>query len=150
VRLGGAARVSPLLTAYYDTGSSTSPACGSFSTAASWILGPQKTWVRGNRAAAEALVGIKTVMAWNPEERQPGEHRLRAGFHRPGSMEGRRRWPSGGGAGWHGSVKALESCATNLSGPALRDAILAVDMEGPEGRVFFAPGDQRRHQAMVL
>jgi hypothetical protein len=47
-------------------------------------------------------------------------------------------------------LKALESCGTNLSNLALRDAILAVDMEGPEGRVFFAPGDNIATKPMYI
>ena len=47
-------------------------------------------------------------------------------------------------------LKALESCATNLSNQSLRDAILAVDMVGPEGHVFFAPGDNIATKPMYI
>jgi hypothetical protein len=47
-------------------------------------------------------------------------------------------------------LKALESCATNLSNMSLRDAFLAIDMEGPEGRVFFAPGDNIATKPMYI
>ena len=47
-------------------------------------------------------------------------------------------------------LKALETCGDNLSNLSLRDAILALDMEGPEGHVFFAPGDNVATKPMYI
>jgi len=140
----------PLLTAYYDTGVINKiPLVGAFHGG---FLDP---WVprnvgEGNRAAAEALVGIKTVMAWNPENASQVNTDYVQGFTALGPWKAEDGGPSGAAQAGMVLLKALESCATNLSGPALRDAILAVDMEGPEGRVFFAPGDNVATKPMYI
>ncbi len=57
----------PLLTAYYDTGViNKTPLVGRLPRWLPGSVGPEERR-RGQRAAGEALVGIKTVMAWNPE-----------------------------------------------------------------------------------
>jgi ABC-type branched-subunit amino acid transport system substrate-binding protein len=131
----------PLLTAYYDTGVINKiPLVGAFHGG---FLDP---WVprnvgEGNKAAGAALVGIKTVMAWNPENTSAVNTTYMQNLPNYGAWKAEDGGPSGPVQAGMVVLKALESCATNLSGIALRDAILAVDMEGPEGRVFFAPGD---------
>lgn len=140
----------PLLTAYYDTGVINKiPLVGAFHGG---FLDP---WVprnvgEGNRAAAEALVGIKTVMAWNPENTTQVNTDYVKGFTALGPWKAEDGGPSGPVQAGMVLLKALESCVTNLSGPALRDAILAIDMEGPEGRVFFAPGDNVATKPMYI
>jgi branched-chain amino acid transport system substrate-binding protein len=140
----------PLLTAYYDTGViNRIPLVGAFHGG---FLDP---WVprnvgESNRAAAEALVGIKTVMAWNPENTSPVNTDYVKGFTALGPWKAEDGGPSGPAQAGMVLLKALESCATNLSGLALRDAILAVDMEGPEGRVFFAPGENVATKPMYI
>jgi branched-chain amino acid transport system substrate-binding protein len=140
----------PLLTAYYDTGTINKiPLVGAFHGG---FLDP---WVprnigESNKAAAAALVGIKTVMAWNPENTSAVNTEYIAGFGAAGAWKAEDGGPSGPAQAGMVFLKALESCATNLSNLSLRDAMLAVDMEGPEGRVFFAPGDNVATKPMYI
>jgi branched-chain amino acid transport system substrate-binding protein len=139
----------PLLTSYYDTGVYKKiPLVGAFHGG---FLDP---WVpknigEGNKDAARALIGIKTVMAWNPDNTSTVNADYVAGFSALG-FKAEDGGPSGPVQAGMVLLKALESCATNLSNVALRDAILAIDMEGPEGRVFFAPGDNISTKPMYI
>lgn len=140
----------PLLTSYYDTGVYNNiPLVGAFHGG---FLDP---WVprnigEANKDAARALVGIKTVMAWNPDSTSQVNLDYVAGFKTAGAWAAEDGGPSGPAQAGMVFLKALESCATNLSNLSLRDAILAVDMEGPEGRVFFAPGDNVATKPMYI
>jgi branched-chain amino acid transport system substrate-binding protein len=140
----------PLLTSYYDTGVYKNiPLVGAFHGG---FLDPwvPKNIAEGNKDAARALIGTKTVMAWNPDNTSPVNVAYVEGFNAAGAWKAEDGGPSGAAQAGQVLLKALESCATNLSKVALRDAILAVDMEGPEGRVFFAPGDNVATKPMYI
>ena len=151
--LGWVAPAYPLLTAYYDTGLYKDiPLVGAFHGG---FLDP---WVPKNMASGNSgmlprtPLGIKTVMAWNPENTDPvntGLHRRASTHYGPWKAED---------AGPTGAVQAgmmllkphwrtaRPTCPTST----LRDAFLAVDIVGPEGRVFFAPGDNVATKPMYI
>jgi branched-chain amino acid transport system substrate-binding protein len=140
----------PLLTSYYDTGVYKKiPLVGAFHGG---FLDPwvPKNIAEGNKDAARALIGTKTVMAWNPDNTSVVNTTYVKGFTALGPWKAEDAGPSGAVQAGMVLLKALESCAANLSNLALRDAILAVDMEGPEGRVFFAPGENIATKPMYI
>lgn len=132
----------PLLTAYYDTGTYKKiPIVGAFHGGFfdPWI--PRNMFKAGSVAAAKALIGDMTVSAWNPDSTSPENTAYVAGFNKFGAWQAQDGGPASAVEAGQMVLKGLESVASNLSGPSLRDAILKVDMVGPMGRIFFAPGD---------
>ena len=140
----------PMLTSYYDTGVYEEiPMVGGFHGG---FLDP---WVprnigEANKAASEAVIGIPTVMAWNPENTSQVNLDFVEGFNAFGAWNAEDGGPTGAVQGGIMLLEALETCATNLSNLSLRDAILALDTEGPEGRVYFAPGDNVATKPMYI
>jgi ABC-type branched-subunit amino acid transport system substrate-binding protein len=131
----------PLLTQYYDTGLyKRMPIVGAFQ-------GFMDPWVprnigETNQAAAENLLGAVCPLAWDPDSQNPANLAFIEG------MTPLKPWGKPADDGLAGPAQtgqvllaALESCATNLSNLSLRDALLATSITGPEGPVFFAPGE---------
>jgi branched-chain amino acid transport system substrate-binding protein len=140
-----------MLTAYYDTGlKNRIPIVGAFSGGSydPWVF---KNMGEANRAMAESFVGTVAVSSWDMMSTSPENVAFKEGKAKFGAW-GKPLDSGFSGATQGGMVvlKALESCASNLSNVALRDAILAVDMVGPEGRVFFAPGENIATKPMYI
>lgn len=132
----------PLLTSYYDTGTYKKiPIVGAFHGGFfdPWI--PRNMFKAGSVDAARALIGDVSVSAWNPDSTSPENTAYMAGFNKFGAWQAQDGGPANCVEAAQVVLKGLESVATNLSGASLRDAILKVDMVGPMGRIYFAPGD---------
>ncbi len=94
-------------------------------------------------ATAEKLIGTQTVMAWNPDSTDPVNLAYVAGItptlkYGPPGDDGYACAVQGGQL----FLAAANSVASDLSPASLRDALLATDFVGPEGREFFAAGSQ--------
>jgi branched-chain amino acid transport system substrate-binding protein len=96
-----------------------------------------------NPTGADKLVGIPAPMAWDPNSTDPASTAFVKG------MTPLLPYGPPGDDGYACPVQAAQlflaaakTAAANLTSATLRDALLATDFVGPEGREFFAPGDQ--------
>ncbi len=141
----------PMLTAYYDTGLYKDiPLVGAFHGGFldPWI--PKNMAEAGNVEAAKNTVGIETVMAWNPDSTDPVNLEFIEGFNAYGAWKAEDAGPTGAVQAGMMLLAALENCATNLSNVTLRDSFLQVDIVGPEGRAYFAEGDNVATKPMYI
>jgi branched-chain amino acid transport system substrate-binding protein len=101
------------------------------------------TIAQAEPATAEKLIGTETVMAWNPDSTDPVNLAYVEGItptlkYGPPGDDGYACAVQGGQL----FLAAANSVASDLSPATLRDALLATDFVGPEGREFFAPGSR--------
>jgi ABC-type branched-subunit amino acid transport system substrate-binding protein len=105
-----------------------------------WVI---NTIAKSNPEGVAGLIGIPAPMAWDPNSQTPVNQAFISGIT--------PLLPYGppGDDGYACPVQAAqlfmvaaEATAANLTPATLRDALLAADITGPEGREFFAPGDQ--------
>ncbi len=104
----------PLLVAYYDTGVYTKiPLVGAFHGGFldPWI---PKNIGEVNKDAARSLIGIKTVMAWNPENASPVNTDYVKGFTALGPWKAEDGGPSGAVQAGMVLLKALRSLAPRI------------------------------------
>lgn len=140
------------LTAYYNTGLYEKiPMVAAFHGGFTDPFVPKGMAEAGDTAAAMNTIGIPSVSAWNPDNMSDASVEFNAAYAAIGPWASvTDAGPTGAGQASELVLAALESCYDNLSHLALRDAILAVDFEGPEGRAYFAPGENIATRSMYI